>query len=433
MLCVEKEAKGRRNEHLLFECTAASVVELRKEVEAAVEKKVSRLVKPGPVREAIMVPWRLDKAGRPPNVGVMAEVEAALGTVLGAETPAEGFRKLVSRQSTGAETGGGSWAGVGVVRHQMHNQEEAEAEVGEAEADAPALVEQEEEQEEEWEQQAGWNRAARGKRQVLEEEAPDVGAEAEQAGVPRETQAQAQEEKAAAESYEKRQMLWKGMAGRSWSELVQQWGVPQVEALQLQKSIASLMREMGPKLGDLHWKESTGLGKESRVLSEEALSMLEAARDAMRLRVPGWCGEKGQGRWTAKKLLQWAAKELATSRRDLDLQFGDIEDWAQREAMERKMGDSLLRWLGLDKPPQHRVRHKVWKKQQTDRTRQLLLGADRARQKTELEMLDGTDIVREVVAAGARHEAAGAGPEAEFGLAAEEGERWRGFWVGGLG
>ena len=212
------------------------------------------------------------------------------------------------------------------------------------------------------------------------------------------------------------------MAGRSWSELVQQWGVPQVEALQLQKSIASLMREMGPKLGDLHWKESTGLGKESRVLSEEALSMLEAARDAMRLRVPGWCGEKGQGRWTAKRLLQWAAKELATSRRDLDLQFGDIQDWAQREAMERKMGDSLLRWLGLDKPPQHRVRHKVWKKQQADRTRQLLLGADRARQRTELEMLDGTDIVREVAAAGARHEAAGAGPEAELGPAAEEGE-----------
>jgi hypothetical protein len=86
-LCGE-EAKGRRNEHLLFECTSASVVKLRKEVEAAVEKKVSRLVKPGPVREAIMVPWRLDEAGRPPNAGVMTEVEAALGTVLGAATPA---------------------------------------------------------------------------------------------------------------------------------------------------------------------------------------------------------------------------------------------------------------------------------------------------------------------------------------------------------
>jgi hypothetical protein len=131
------------------------------------------------------------------------------------------------------------------------------------------------------------------------------------------------------------------------------------------------------------------------VLSEEALNMLEAARDAMKLREPGWCGEKGQGRsrWTAKKLLQWADKELAASRRDLDLQFEDIQDWAQREAMERKMGDSLLKWLGKDKPPQHRVRHKVWKKQLADRTRQLLLGADRARQRTELEMLDGTDIV----------------------------------------
>ena len=48
---------------------------------------------------------------------------------------------------------------------------------------------------------------------------------------------------------------------------------------------------------------------------------------------------------------------------------------AQREAMERRMGDSLLRWLKLDKPPQHRVRHKVWKKQLADNTvtRQLKL------------------------------------------------------------
>ena len=96
------KAKGRRNKHLLFECTAASVVKLRREVEAAVEKKASRRVKPGPVREAIVVPRRLDVAGRPPNVGVMAEVQAALGTVtvLGAATPAEGFRRLVSRQNT---------------------------------------------------------------------------------------------------------------------------------------------------------------------------------------------------------------------------------------------------------------------------------------------------------------------------------------------
>ena len=49
-------------------------------------------------------------------------------------------------------------------------------------------------------------------------------------------------------------------------------------------------------MGALHWKESTGLGRESRVLPEEALRMLEVARDDMRLRVPGWCGETEQGR-----------------------------------------------------------------------------------------------------------------------------------------
>ena len=49
-----QSAASRRNEHLLFECTDARVVEVRKEVEAAVERKVGRLVKPGPVREAIM-------------------------------------------------------------------------------------------------------------------------------------------------------------------------------------------------------------------------------------------------------------------------------------------------------------------------------------------------------------------------------------------
>ena len=68
-------------------------------------------------------------------------------------------------------------------------------------------------------------------------------------------------EKAAAETYEGRQMLRKGMAGRSWTELLQQWGVPVVESLRLQSSIASLMREIGPRLGDLHWKESIGLGR----------------------------------------------------------------------------------------------------------------------------------------------------------------------------
>ena len=41
-------------------------------------------------------------------------------------------------------------------------------------------------------------------------------------------------------------MLWEGMAGRSWTELVQQWGVPVVESLQVQKSIAASVREIGP-------------------------------------------------------------------------------------------------------------------------------------------------------------------------------------------
>ena len=60
------------------------------------------------------------------------------------------------------------------------------------------------------------------------------------------------------------------------------------------------------------------------------------------------------------------------------------------------MGDSLLKWLGLDKPPQQRVRHKVWGKQLVDNTRQLKLGAGRARQRTDMEMLDGTEVVRVV-------------------------------------
>ena len=43
---------------------------------------------------------------------------------------------------------------------------------------------------------------------------------------------------------------------------------------------------MRPQLGELHWKESTGLGKASKLLPEEAMGMLEAARAARRLRDP---------------------------------------------------------------------------------------------------------------------------------------------------
>ena len=73
----------------------------------------------------------------------------------------------------------------------------------------------------------------------------------------------------------------------------------------------------------------------------------------------------------------------------------------------------------------------MWKKQLADKTKQLLLGADRARQRIELEMLDayGTDIVRRVEAAEAGHEAAGAGPESEFDPDAEEGESGEDGWV----
>ena len=84
------------------------------------------------------------------------------------------------------------------------------------------------------------------------------------------------------------------------------------------------------------------------------MGMLEAARTARRLRDPGWCGEKDQERWQAKKLLEWAAKDGADhmGRRDTELEFGDIQDWRQRQEAERRMEDSLLKWLGLDEPPQ---------------------------------------------------------------------------------
>ena len=87
--------------------------------------------------------------------------------------------------------------------------------------------------------------------------------------------------------------------------------------------------------------------------------------------------------------------------------------------------------MGLDKPPKQRVRHKVWRKQLTDSTRQLKLGPDRARQGTELEMLDGTELYSVVgeaatgsVVRGPSHEA---GPEpaaAEEEWEEEEWEDW---------
>ena len=359
-------AAGRRNEHLLFKCTDARVVEVRKEVEAAVERKVSRLVKPGPVKESIMVPWRLDSEGRPPDIGVVVEVEAAIGTVLGAATPAEGYRRLVSKQEAGSLIAGGSRLGTTGVHHQVHQPEEV-ADEG-------------------WEKQSSW-KGSRRKRVLLEQDddeeeleaAPSEAEEAEEGPV-----VPTSGEQDAKMCYEKRQMVWKGMSGSCWTDLVQQWGVRKVEALQLQKSIAAVMREVGPKLGDLHWREATGMGQKSRVLPAEAAGMLEAARHAKRLRDPGWRGDRGQGRWPVQRLLEWAVKELTLSRRGVEMELGGLEDWLEREQMERKMGDSLLKWLGHDKPPSVRVSHKVWRKQLVDRTRQLKLGADRARQQSDM-------------------------------------------------
>ena len=116
-----------------------------------------------------------------------------------------------------------------------------------------------------------------------------------------------------------------------------------MKALQLQKSIAAVMREVGPKLGDLQWREATWIGQRSRVLPTEAGGMLEAARHAKRLRGPGWVGDRGQGRWPIQRLLEWAVKELTARRRGVEMELGGLEDWLEREQMEMKMGYSLLK------------------------------------------------------------------------------------------
>ena len=109
-------------------------------------------------------------------------------------------------------------------------------------------------------QQAGWGRAARGRRQVLED--GQVGA-SEVARVGQAGVLVASREKAATEAYEKRRRgrccgrVWQAGAGPSWcsSGVCHWWSL----SMQLQKSIAPLMGEIGPRLGGLHWKESIGL------------------------------------------------------------------------------------------------------------------------------------------------------------------------------
>ena len=55
---------------------------------------------------------------------------------------------------------------VGVVQHQVHKVEGAEAGSRGEDAEPPGS---DMEQEQEWEQRAGWGRAARGRKQVLDE------------------------------------------------------------------------------------------------------------------------------------------------------------------------------------------------------------------------------------------------------------------------
>ena len=178
--------------------------------------------------------------------------------MLGAATPAEGYRRLVSKQEAGKLIAGGSRSGTIGVHHQVHQPEETEAEG--------------------WEKQRSW-KGSRRRRRLLEQDDDEEGLEAappeadEAEGDPVVTTTGEQEAKLC---YEKRQMVWKGMAEICWTDMVQQWGVREVEALQLQKSIAAVMREVGPKLGDLHWREATGMGQRSRVLPAEAAGMLEA-------------------------------------------------------------------------------------------------------------------------------------------------------------
>ena len=104
------------------------------------------------------------------------------------------------------------------------------------------------------------------------------------------------------------------------------------------------------------------------------------------------------------------------------MELGDDQDWEEREKQERLMGDSLLKWLGFDKPPKQRVRHRVWKKQLEDCTRQLKLGADRARGGKELELIDGVEVVRGLLS--------GDSMEEEEETSDQEEEEWEGHLSG---
>ena len=58
-------------------------------------KQVSRLVGPGPIRDAIVAPWRLDKDGLPPDISKVEELEAILGTDSSWHAPIAQIAQLV--------------------------------------------------------------------------------------------------------------------------------------------------------------------------------------------------------------------------------------------------------------------------------------------------------------------------------------------------
>ena len=76
--------------------------------------------------------------------------------------------------------------------------------------------------------QSGWgksNRKGRGRQCLLEEQEEEsaVGDDAEEGVKQTVEKARALHEKTASdESFEKRQMLWKGMSGKGWSAMIQQ-------------------------------------------------------------------------------------------------------------------------------------------------------------------------------------------------------------------
>ena len=146
------------------------------------------------------------------------------GTVLGAITPAQGYRRLIGKQETGSLIANGSRSGTSGVHHQVHQPEEAATE--------------------EWEKQSGW-RGSRRKRVLLEQDDDEEGLEA----APAEAEAEADDgpvvptigEQEARMCYEKRQMVWKGVSGGCWAVVHQK--VLKVQEKQTPKGIKGRGRD----------------------------------------------------------------------------------------------------------------------------------------------------------------------------------------------